>query len=77
MDIQTRPLMTLRLRVGSPQIIGHTPIGDRRIVPVLDGRFEGERLRGLDRRGVCVPVPPRGRRSVAGAVCHLGRATCG
>jgi len=46
MDIQTRPLMTLRLRVGSPQIIGHTPIGDRRIVPVLDGRFEGDRLRG-------------------------------
>ena len=38
--------MTLRLRVGSPQIIGHTPIGDRRIVPVLDGRFEGDRLRG-------------------------------
>ena len=38
--------MTLGLRVGCPQIIGQTPIGDRRIVPVLDGRFEGERLRG-------------------------------
>ena len=36
MNIRTRPLMTLRLRVGTPQIVGQTPIGDRRIVPVLD-----------------------------------------
>jgi hypothetical protein len=46
MELRTRPLMTLRLRVAPPQLVGLTPTGDRRIVPVLDGRFEGERLRG-------------------------------
>ena len=46
MEIQTKPLMTLRLRVGPPQIVGKTPIGDRRIVPVLDGSFQGEHLCG-------------------------------
>jgi hypothetical protein len=46
MELRTRPLMTLRLRVAPPQLVGRTPTGDRRIVPVLDGRFEGERLRG-------------------------------
>jgi hypothetical protein len=46
MELRTRSLMTLRLRVGPAQLVGRTPTGERRIVPVLDGRFEGERLRG-------------------------------
>lgn len=42
------PVPTLRLfsratiQVAPPQILGKTPRGERRIVPILGGRFEGE-----------------------------------
>ena len=46
-DIKTRPLFHIALRPGPQQVIGHTPAGERRIAPVLDGTFEGDRLRGV------------------------------
>jgi Protein of unknown function (DUF3237) len=46
MTIETRFLFEITLQVGAPQLLGRTPIGDRRVVPVLGGRFAGERLRG-------------------------------
>jgi hypothetical protein len=45
-DIETKPLMTMRLETGAPQMIGATPQGRRIVVPVLGGSFEGERLKG-------------------------------
>jgi hypothetical protein len=59
MDIRTRPLMTLRLRVGTPQIVGQTPIGDRRIVPVLDVADRDTRGRREGRRGLARLRPTR------------------
>lgn len=44
--METRLLMNLEINVGAPQAIGATPHGDRRIVPVTGGHFEGPRLRG-------------------------------
>lgn len=44
-EIRTEHLFTITLGVGAPQSLGVTPAGERRAVPVLDGRFEG-RLRG-------------------------------
>lgn len=46
MSIETRLLFDIILSVGTPQLLGGTPAGDRRVVPVLGGTFEGERLRG-------------------------------
>jgi hypothetical protein len=46
MTIETRPLFRITLQVGAPQLLGRTPAGDRRIVPVVGGSFEGERLSG-------------------------------
>ena len=45
-EIKTRHLFHIALQPGAPQIVGRTPRGDRRIVPVPEGTFEGERLRG-------------------------------
>jgi hypothetical protein len=45
-EIRTRRLFTMTLRVGTPQPLGAGPAGDRRVVPVLDGTVEGDRLRG-------------------------------
>ncbi len=45
-ELKTRHLMTLELETGTPQALGATPQGQRLIVPVLAGRFDGERLRG-------------------------------
>jgi Protein of unknown function (DUF3237) len=46
-EIKTRHLFRIALQVGPPQVIGSTPYGERRIVPVPEGEFEGERLRGV------------------------------
>jgi Protein of unknown function (DUF3237) len=46
MAVRTQPLFTLTLTVGPAQALGPTPAGERRVVPVLGGSFEGERLRG-------------------------------
>jgi len=34
------------ITVAPPQLIGLTPAGERRIYPILGGRFDGERLSG-------------------------------
>ena len=44
--MESRLLMTLHVEVGSPQRIGTVPLGTRVTVPIVDGRFEGPRLRG-------------------------------
>jgi len=44
--LDARPLFTLRLQLHPMQIVGPTPLGVRRIVPVSGGTFEGARLRG-------------------------------
>ena len=44
--MKTRPLMTLRVNVSSPQNLGAVPHGTRRTVPLSGGDFEGTRLRG-------------------------------
>jgi hypothetical protein len=44
--IASRPLFTLRIHLHPLQILGATPLGQRRIVPVSGGDFVGERLRG-------------------------------
>ena len=50
--VNTRPLMTLRVSVATPQSIGAVPHGTRRIAALTGGTFEGPRL-----RGVVVPLP--------------------
>ena len=35
-----------RVKVGDPVLIGQTPRGERRMIPILDGEFEGPGLRG-------------------------------
>src|SRR6516164_9434371 len=46
-EIKTRHLFHIALRVSPPHVIGSTPYGERRFVPVPEGEFEGERLRGV------------------------------
>ena len=45
-DVRTALLFNIALRTGAPQMLGKTPLGDRRVVPVTGGSFEGPRLRG-------------------------------
>ena len=45
--VNTRPLMTLRVSVATPQSIGAVPHGTRRIAALTGGDFEGARLRGV------------------------------
>jgi Protein of unknown function (DUF3237) len=45
-EIRTTHLFTLALSVGAPQPVGAGPVGNRRVITVAGGRFEGERLRG-------------------------------
>ena len=35
-----------RVSVGEPQDLGETPVGRRRIVPIIGGTFAGPRLKG-------------------------------
>lgn len=44
--IATRHLMSIDIDAGKPMELGDTPLGRRRIVPVVGGRFSGERLSG-------------------------------
>jgi uncharacterized protein DUF3237 len=50
-DVQTRLLFTIELTVGEIQAVGKTPLGERRVVPVKGGRFEGPRLKGTVAEG--------------------------
>jgi uncharacterized protein DUF3237 len=45
-DMNSRPLMTVRILAGPPQKLGTLSHGTRTIVPVTGGDFEGPRLRG-------------------------------
>ena len=47
MSIDTRELLVLEADLGAPQMVEATPYGIRKIVPVLGGRFTGERLNGI------------------------------
>jgi Protein of unknown function (DUF3237) len=44
--VNTRLLMTMRVKVEAPQNIGAVPHGTRRTAPLTGGTFEGPRLRG-------------------------------
>jgi len=43
--MNTRLLMMLRVKVGTPQNLGAVPLGTRRTAPLSGGSFEGARLR--------------------------------
>ncbi|HXP72631.1 MAG TPA: DUF3237 domain-containing protein [Stellaceae bacterium] len=45
-DVRTTLLFTVKFLTAPPQMLGKTPIGDRRIVVVTGGSFEGPKLRG-------------------------------
>jgi hypothetical protein len=45
--IELEHLFTARLEVGPPRSLGMTPYGERRIVQITGGSFEGARLRGV------------------------------
>ncbi len=45
-DVRTGLLFQMSLRTGGAQMLGKTPLGDRRIVPVTGGAFEGPKLKG-------------------------------
>ena len=44
--MNTRLLMTMHAKVGTPLNIGAVPHGTRRTAPLSGGTFEGPRLRG-------------------------------
>ena len=46
LEVNTRPLMLLRLDTASTENIGRTPHGMLVIFPIIGGSFEGDRLRG-------------------------------
>ena len=45
-DMNSQPLMTVRITAGPAQKLGAVPHGVRTFVPVVGGDFEGPRLRG-------------------------------
>ncbi len=45
-DIATRFLFTVTITVAPALVLGATPLGDRRIVQITGGSYEGPRLRG-------------------------------
>jgi hypothetical protein len=45
-ELRSALLFTLSIELGDVQQIGATPMGQRRIVQVKGGKFEGEELRG-------------------------------
>jgi hypothetical protein len=45
-ELRSRPLFRLQIELHPMQQIGATPFGQRTVVPVSGGSFEGERLRG-------------------------------
>ena len=44
--LQSAPLALLTAVLDTPHKLGATPAGERKVVPVLGGRIEGERLAG-------------------------------
>ena len=46
-DIRTQFLFEVTIDVASPLMVGETPSGDRRIVQITGGHFEGPRLSGI------------------------------
>ncbi|WP_199525807.1 DUF3237 domain-containing protein [Rhodosalinus halophilus] len=46
LPLRVRPLAVLTAWLDPPQRLGHTPEGDRKIVPVAGGSVSGERLSG-------------------------------
>jgi hypothetical protein len=51
MDIHTKHIFSISLETGTPQAVGATPGGQRIIVPILGGTFEGARLKGTVESG--------------------------
>jgi len=47
MAIETRDLFVLDAVLAKPHMVADTPMGQRKIVPVLGGTFTGERLNGV------------------------------
>ena len=45
-DVRAALLFNISLSTGAPQMLGKTPLGDRRVVPVTGGTFEGPKLKG-------------------------------
>jgi hypothetical protein len=45
--MKTQPLLSLHVKIGPPIEIGAVASGTRRIVPIVGGHFEGDRLRGI------------------------------
>src|SRR5882757_8736512 len=45
-ELKSRPLFTLSMTLHPMQELGVTPAGERRVVPVSGGRFDGDRLAG-------------------------------
>ena len=41
-----QPLLRAEIALGPPQELGDTPVGRRRIIPIIGGSFHGERLNG-------------------------------
>ncbi len=44
--MNSRLLMTVRIATAASQKLGRVPYGNRTVVPVTGGHFEGQRLRG-------------------------------
>lgn len=44
--LQSRPLFEISMTLHPIQEIGRTPAGERRIIPVAGGQFNGERING-------------------------------
>ena len=46
-SLQSRPLFEISIDLHPIQEIGSTPAGQRRVIPVAGGRFNGERINGI------------------------------
>jgi hypothetical protein len=44
--LSLEPIFRMRVEVADILSVGQTPYGERRVVPILGGRFEGPRLSG-------------------------------
>jgi len=45
-DLRSTLLFTVKMKAAPAQMVGKTPLGERRIVAVTGGSFEGPKLRG-------------------------------
>ncbi|WP_240519619.1 DUF3237 family protein [Amycolatopsis antarctica] len=44
--LRSRPLFTLTAHLAEPHLLDGGPLGDRRVVDIRGGRFDGDRLSG-------------------------------